>query len=67
MADFFPFLKRLDPQGIKRNMVRDMGCSLKIVSGFVKERIEEQSSREKRNTDFLDGLLDYEGDGKEGS
>ncbi|KAK1587750.1 hypothetical protein Q3G72_016460 [Acer saccharum] len=25
LADFLPFLKRLDPQGIKRNMVRDMG------------------------------------------
>ena len=47
-------------------MVRDMGCSLKIVSGFVKERIEEQSSREKTNNDFLDGLLEYEGGGKEG-
>ncbi|KAI9154545.1 hypothetical protein LWI28_027882 [Acer negundo] len=66
LADFFPFLKRLDPQGIKRNMVRDMGCSLKIVSGFVNERIEEQCSREKTNKDFLDGLLEYEGDGKEG-
>ncbi|TXG58358.1 hypothetical protein EZV62_016187 [Acer yangbiense] len=48
LADFLPFLKRLDPQGIKRNMVRDMGCSLKIVSGFVKERIEEQCSRENK-------------------
>ncbi|KAL5809387.1 hypothetical protein ACOSQ3_030078 [Xanthoceras sorbifolium] len=56
----------LDPQGIKRNMVRDLGRSLEIVSGFIKERVEEQFAREKRNKDFLDGLLEYEGDGKEG-
>ncbi|KAK4839566.1 hypothetical protein QYF36_022853 [Acer negundo] len=66
LADFLPFLKRLDPQGIKRNLMRDMGCSLKIMSGFVKERVEEQCNREKTNKDFLDGLLEYEGDGKEG-
>ncbi|KAH7553651.1 hypothetical protein JRO89_XS12G0038500 [Xanthoceras sorbifolium] len=47
-------------------MVRDLGRSLEIVSGFIKERVEEQFAREKRNKDFLDGLLEYEGDGKEG-
>ncbi|KAK2640348.1 hypothetical protein Ddye_028143 [Dipteronia dyeriana] len=41
LADFFPSLKRLDLKGIKRNMMQDMRPTLNIMSGFVKERIEE--------------------------
>ncbi|PPS05601.1 hypothetical protein GOBAR_AA15038 [Gossypium barbadense] len=41
LADFLPVSKWLDPQGIKRNMVRDMGRALEIVSNFVKERVDE--------------------------
>ena len=67
-ADFFPFLKWLDPQGIKRNMVRELGRAMEIVAGFVKERVEErQTGMEKEKKDFLDVLLGYRSDGKEGS
>ncbi|KAA8516656.1 hypothetical protein F0562_016838 [Nyssa sinensis] len=67
VADFLPFLKWLDPLGIKRNMVRDMGRTMKIATGFVKERVQaKKSGRENMKKDFLDVLLEYEGDGKEG-
>ncbi|XAR69695.1 hypothetical protein NMG60_11001392 [Bertholletia excelsa] len=67
VADFLPFLKWLDPQGIKRSMVRETGRTMKIIAEFVTERIQQrQVGMEKANKDFLDVLLDYEGDGKEG-
>ncbi|KAG5243261.1 cytochrome P450 [Salix suchowensis] len=65
VADFFPFLKWLDPQGIMRNMVQDMGQAMRIVEKFVKERTEERKSGRKKTNDFLDALLEYEGDGKD--
>ncbi|CAK9138398.1 unnamed protein product [Ilex paraguariensis] len=66
VADFLPFLKWLDPLGIKRNMTRDMGRSMKIATRFVNERIQDkQSGKEKQKKDLLDVLLEYEGDGKE--
>ncbi|KAJ6742462.1 CYTOCHROME P450 FAMILY 1 [Salix viminalis] len=42
VADFFPFLKWLDPQGIMRNMVQDMGQAMRIVEKFVKDRTDER-------------------------
>ncbi|KAL3749301.1 hypothetical protein ACJRO7_010414 [Eucalyptus globulus] len=68
VADFMPWLKWLDPQGIKASMAKDMGRAMKIAEGFVKERLEERKLRGEMGTtnDFLDALLDYEGDGKEG-
>ncbi|KAF7850109.1 hypothetical protein BT93_L5855 [Corymbia citriodora subsp. variegata] len=68
VADFLPWLKWWDPQGIKASMAKDMGRAMKIAEGFVKERVEERKLRgEVRTTnDFLDAVLDYEGDGKEG-
>ncbi|KAJ6742459.1 hypothetical protein OIU85_016529 [Salix viminalis] len=43
-----------------------MGQAMRIVEKFVKERTEERKSREKKKTkDFLDALLEYEGDGKD--
>ncbi|CAK7343358.1 unnamed protein product [Dovyalis caffra] len=65
VADFLPFLKWLDPQGIMRNMVQDMGRAMRIVEKFVKERTEEQKSGIKKTNDFLDALLEYEVDGKD--
>ncbi|KAG5243258.1 cytochrome P450 [Salix suchowensis] len=62
---FFPFLKWLDPQGIMRNMVQDMGQAMRIVEKFVNERTEERKSGRKKTKDFLDALLEYEGDGKD--
>ncbi|KAJ0088551.1 hypothetical protein Patl1_32322 [Pistacia atlantica] len=69
LADFLPFLQRLDPQGIKKGMDRDMGRAMKIIAGLVKERTIEKNkmTKEKRMKDFLDAVLEYERDGgKEG-
>lgn len=69
-ADFFPWLRWLDPQGLRRRMKRDLGMALGIASKFVKERIEEEKKRqmgddEIRKKDFLDVLLEFEGNGKD--
>ncbi|KAF2289791.1 hypothetical protein GH714_038639 [Hevea brasiliensis] len=65
VADFLPFLKWLDPQGLKRSMLRDMGRAKEIVAGFVEQRIKEHKLGKEETKDFLDTLLEYEGDGKE--
>ncbi|KAL8124081.1 hypothetical protein AgCh_011912 [Apium graveolens] len=66
VADFFPLLKWIDPQSIRRNMMKDLGTAIDIVASFVTDRVEENlAGREKVKKDFLDMLLEYEGDGKE--
>ncbi|XP_047329304.1 iridoid oxidase-like isoform X2 [Impatiens glandulifera] len=67
LSDYFPLLKMLDPLGIKKAMNKDMGRCLKIVANFVKERMEVREERFKRKDgkekkDFLDVLLEFEGD-----
>ncbi|KAF5182066.1 Cytochrome p450 [Thalictrum thalictroides] len=65
VSDFFPFLKWLDPQRVRKKMEDAVGQGIDIVTGFIKERIEEQNSGEqKKRKDFLDILLDYEGEGE---
>nr|QOI02200.1 Cytochrome P450 superfamily protein [Camptotheca acuminata] len=67
VADFLPFLKWLDPLGIKKTMVQDMTKTMRISSSFVNERLQERKSGKVRTKkDFLDVLLEYEGDGKDG-
>ncbi|KAG8660791.1 iridoid oxidase-like [Manihot esculenta] len=69
LADFIPFLKWLDPQGLKKKMSKDLGQALEIAEGFMKERIEEYKlgNKGKVGKDFLDTLLEFEGDGKDWS
>ncbi|CAK9141707.1 unnamed protein product, partial [Ilex paraguariensis] len=60
VVDVFPWLRWLDPQGLRRRMDRDLGNALRIASGIAKERMEElRGGRERK--DFLDVLLEYEG------
>ena len=48
--------------------MRELGRAMDIIGGFVKERVEErQTGIEKEKRDFLDVLLEYRRDGKEGS
>lgn len=66
VSDFLPFLKWLDPEGIKRKMLKAMGRCVKIVARYVKERVEERKLGTKKS-DLLEILLDYEvRDRKEG-
>ncbi|XP_065856393.1 iridoid oxidase-like [Euphorbia lathyris] len=66
-ADFFPFLKRLDPQRIKKNMDKHLGRTLSIIEKFVMERIEDRKLMKKRdNKDLLDTFLEYNESGNSG-
>ncbi|EEF33748.1 cytochrome P450, putative [Ricinus communis] len=65
VADYLPWLKWLDPQGLKSKMERELGKALEIASQFVKERIEEKKLGEDKRKDFLDVLLEHEGNGKD--
>ncbi|XP_047169584.1 cytochrome P450 76A2-like [Vigna umbellata] len=64
VADMFPWLRRLDPQGLRRKMDRDMGKALEIASKFVKKRLDEKNSDEKTR-DFLDVLIDFQSSNSE--
>eukprot|EP00257_Ricinus_communis_P027386 XP_025014800.1 cytochrome P450 76A1 isoform X2 [Ricinus communis] len=66
-TDLWPFLKMFDPQRIKRDMEREMGKALRVVEGFVRERIEERKlEKERSKKDFLDALLEFESDEEAG-
>ncbi|XP_050380392.1 cytochrome P450 76A2-like [Argentina anserina] len=63
MSDYFPWLKWLDLQGVKRRMNKHVGKALEIASGYVKARLKERKLIGGEKTrDFLDVLLDYESD-----
>ncbi|XP_065855057.1 cytochrome P450 76A1-like [Euphorbia lathyris] len=65
VADYFPWLKWVDPQGLRRKMEKELGKALEIASEFVKERIEEVKVSESKRKDFLDVLLEFKGNGKD--
>ncbi|PHU05199.1 Cytochrome 76A2 [Capsicum chinense] len=65
VVDVFPWLRWLDPQGLRRKMDRGLGKTIEIVSGFLKERFEESERTGEKKKDFLEVLLEYEGKGKD--
>ncbi|XP_076949414.1 iridoid oxidase [Bidens hawaiensis] len=65
VSDFMPFLKWLDPQGIRKNMQNHVREAFRIAGGFITERMLE-ASVERRSKDYLDVLLEYRGDGIHG-
>ncbi|KAI3883144.1 hypothetical protein MKX03_000933 [Papaver bracteatum] len=66
LADFFPSLRWLDPQGIQKKVKRKLDLILEIISGFVEERrADNKQELGKQGNDFLDVLLEYEGNGKD--
>ncbi|MBA0838185.1 hypothetical protein Goarm_010264 [Gossypium armourianum] len=65
IADYFPWLKWLDPQGLKRKMNKDLGKAIEIASKFAKQRMEDKKLSENNKRDFLDLLLEFEGNGKD--
>ncbi|KAL1819504.1 hypothetical protein ACET3Z_014373 [Daucus carota] len=67
VADFFPVLRRLDPQGIRRKTQYHVNQAFEIAGGFLKDRLNENKEIfVEKKKDFLDVLLDYNGDGVEG-
>lgn len=59
LADFFPVLQMLDPQGLKREAEFYLGKLLGIIGEVINQRLElrEAASHEKRS-DMLEALLD---------
>nr|GME13440.1 cytochrome P450 76A2-like [Ipomoea batatas] len=65
ISDIFPGLRWLDLQGIRRKVDRDVRTALEIVSTLVKERMNEDRQESGKRKDFLDVLLEFEGNGKD--
>ncbi|RVW48180.1 Cytochrome P450 76A2 [Vitis vinifera] len=61
LADFFQWLGWLDLQGPRKNMERDLGKAMEMASGFVNERMKKQRTEGTKRKDFLDVLLEFEG------
>ncbi|KAF8404305.1 hypothetical protein HHK36_009188 [Tetracentron sinense] len=59
IADFFPWLKPLDPQGIRRNAKVAYDRLHAICDDFIDRRLQRTESGLPRSGDFLDALLDY--------
>nr|AUR26638.1 cytochrome P450 oxidase 76B6-like protein [Platycodon grandiflorus] len=61
LADFFPVLKKIDPQGIRRSMTVHLDKMLQLLGGLIKERLELRKVQKKSssgNSDMLDMCLD---------
>ncbi|XP_060194322.1 geraniol 8-hydroxylase-like [Lycium barbarum] len=57
LVDYFPFLKKIDPQGIRRRMTDYLTKVLDLMSGLVDERLNERKLGNHANVDVLDVLL----------
>ncbi|XP_071696206.1 cytochrome P450 76T24-like [Rutidosis leptorrhynchoides] len=62
IADIFPVLKPLDPQNIRREAKVAYDWLDKVITGFVKERLNQRELKRPRFGDMLDSLLDYSQD-----
>lgn len=63
LADFFPFLKPFDPQGIRRRIKVSYDCLHELVEKIIDQRIERRASESARTGGFLDALLDHSEEG----
>ncbi|XP_059283178.1 geraniol 8-hydroxylase-like [Lycium ferocissimum] len=58
IVDFFPILKRMDPQGIRRRISIHGGMLLKLFEGLIDERMEHRKLQTRTSSnDVLDVLL----------
>ncbi|KAL1824347.1 hypothetical protein ACET3Z_011125 [Daucus carota] len=58
LADFFPVLKKLDPQGVKRNMARHYVDLIEVLDGLINERLAlMRSGNPVEYKDALDELI----------
>ncbi|CAN1275233.1 Cytochrome P450 76A2 [Linum perenne] len=63
MADFFPLLRWLDPQRIRKKTQFHVEKAFEIARKFIQESVNQYSTKSKRKKDFLDVLLDFRGVG----
>lgn len=63
VADFFPFLRFFDPQGIRRETQFHVERAFEIAGEFIRERTEvrERESSDEKTKDYLDVLLEFRG------
>ncbi|KAK2656919.1 hypothetical protein Ddye_009971 [Dipteronia dyeriana] len=58
IADYFPILRSVDPQGIRKSLTTSMGKMLNIFDGIIHERIQtREKMMSKESKDLLDSLL----------
>ncbi|XP_058107407.1 geraniol 8-hydroxylase-like [Magnolia sinica] len=60
LVDYFPMLRAIDPQGIRRRMMDHLGKLFEVFDRMIDERMlsRSMSSDHPRRNDFLDVLLD---------
>lgn len=58
LVDYFPFLEKLDPQGIRRHMNHHFTEMVAVFRDLIDERLEERKVNGNRNGDVLDSLLE---------
>ncbi|KAF5189714.1 Cytochrome p450 [Thalictrum thalictroides] len=67
VADFFPWLRWLDPQRVKKKMKPIMRRIISFSSSLVKERIlDRENGKRNEKKDFLDVMLDFQGNQLDG-
>lgn len=61
VADFFPFLRFLDPQGIRRQTQFHVERAFEIAGEFIRERneVRERKKSDEKTKDYLDVLLEF--------
>ncbi|GLJ45264.1 hypothetical protein SUGI_0952740 [Cryptomeria japonica] len=57
-ADYFPFLKPFDPQGIRKEMTRIFRIMFAVFDQYIDERLQSGTRSEEADKDFLDILLE---------
>nr|GMD55238.1 geraniol 8-hydroxylase-like [Ipomoea batatas] len=59
LVDYFPFLEKFDPQGIRRRLTCHFTKVLALFQGLIDERLEERKVMmgNRNNVDVLDSLL----------
>ncbi|KAJ1267076.1 hypothetical protein BS78_07G028100 [Paspalum vaginatum] len=65
MSDFFPFLRALDLQGLRRFTAMRMGRIFQILDGIIERRLDDAQQQQKHDgKDVLDSLLELVSVGK---
>ncbi|XP_019195210.1 PREDICTED: geraniol 8-hydroxylase-like isoform X1 [Ipomoea nil] len=57
LVDYFPFLEKFDPQGIRRRLTGHFTKALDLFQDLIDERLEERKVKGNKNDDALDSLL----------
>ncbi|XP_022144632.1 cytochrome P450 76A2 [Momordica charantia] len=65
VADFLPFFRRVDPQGIRRKTQFHVNKAFEIAGEFIGERLLAGEDGRRGKKDYLDVLLEFRGDGEE--